>query len=65
MVSDGSKSRVVARWTEPNAPTGEGDRYQTEDGRIWRVRPACLARADGYATGAERGTTDGSYVYRK
>jgi hypothetical protein len=27
--------RIVACWSDPDAPTGEGSRYETEDGTVW------------------------------
>lgn len=28
--------RIVHSWSDPNGPTGEGGRYETEDGRVWK-----------------------------
>lgn len=35
MAPSDSGSRIVRTWTVTDAPTGEGTRYETEDGRVW------------------------------
>jgi hypothetical protein len=35
MVGSGC-SRIVRSWSDPTAPTGEGDMYEDEYGRTWR-----------------------------
>lgn len=32
----GNESVIVKTWNEDAAPTGEGSRYKTADGRTWR-----------------------------
>ena len=42
---------IVRRWIDTNAPTGEGEMYQTEDGRVWQR----TFYARGAPTGESRG----------
>ncbi|KKM60912.1 hypothetical protein LCGC14_1536980 [marine sediment metagenome] len=50
----GHRLRIIRTWGAPHAPTGEGGRYMTEDGRVWRDDLNAHGRA--LATGESLGT---------
>ena len=39
MTGDREKYRIVGSYMNHSAPTGEGERFITEDGRHWRRTP--------------------------
>lgn len=47
----GSGLKIVQTWTNHGAPTGEGGRYQTEDGAVWKdhVGPETVVTGRRYA----------------
>lgn len=61
MAPGNSGQRIVAVWTDPRRPTGEGTCYQTEDGSVW----VSVNRYAHRGTGDERGAVrDGKIVPR-
>lgn len=36
MIGSAGCLRIVRSWSDPNGPTGESSRYETEDGRVWK-----------------------------
>lgn len=62
MVGD-SRQKIVRYWTDPYAPTGEGERYQTEDGRVWKSDPTVRMRSMG--TGESRGCKTNEHIKEK
>jgi hypothetical protein len=54
-------TRIARTWTEMDAPTCEGDRYETEDGRIWKR----TYDRNPLGTGDERGRIVGDRIMPK
>lgn len=46
--------RIVRTYSDNDAPTGESERWVTEDGRHWMRAPDYVANVDSTATGYER-----------
>lgn len=46
--------RIVRTYSDAGAPTGESERWVTEDGRHWMRAPDYIANVDSMVTGYER-----------
>ncbi len=61
MAGTDSESRIVKVYTVANAPTGEGERYVTQDGRVWKR----TFGQDNTSTGQVNGRMHGTTIRRK
>lgn len=59
MVEERNENRIVRRWIDLDAPTGEGERWKTADGRVWH-RPLYPSMC---GTGDSRGVQVGDAIY--
>lgn len=55
-------SQIVRAWSDASAPTGQGERYLTADGTVWRPIATPLLDTGDDATSRSMGRVVGSTI---
>ena len=59
----GSVSNIMRQWNQRGAATGESERWQTADGRVWRPRVSPELTISGeLGTGDRHGIIQGNRI---